>query len=84
MILMPLEAVVGILMNAASRHYEYQADNFACLLEDKLKAPEMSDMGDRLGRALVQLHVKNLSTVWVDWLYVPYLLYSPELCILIT
>lgn len=30
----------------------------------------MSDMGDRLGRALVALHVKNLSTVWVDWLYV--------------
>lgn len=70
MILMPLEAVVGAAMNAMSRHYEYQADNFACLLQDQLKAPEMSDMGDRLGRALVQLHVKNLSTVWVDWLYV--------------
>jgi STE24 endopeptidase len=25
-------------------------------------------MGDRLGRALVTLHVKNLSSVWVDWL----------------
>lgn len=73
MILMPLEAVVGILMNAASRHYEYQADNFACLLQEQLKAEEMSDMGDRLGRALVQLHVKNLSTVWVDWLYVLFL-----------
>ncbi|KAI0804709.1 metalloendopeptidase [Irpex lacteus] len=72
MILMPLEAVVGILMNAASRHYEYQADNFACLLQEQLKAEEMSDMGDRLGRALVQLHVKNLSTVWVDWLYSAY------------
>ena len=29
-------------------------------------------MGARLGRALVQLHVKNLSTVWVDWLYSAY------------
>jgi STE24 endopeptidase len=70
MILMPFEAVVGIIMNAISRHFEYQADNFACLLQRKLKAEDMSDMGDRLGRALVQLHVKNLSTVWVDWLYV--------------
>lgn len=70
MILMPLEALVGIAMNAVSRHFEYQADQFACELQNKLKAEEMSDMGDRLGRALVQLHVKNLSTVWVDWLYV--------------
>jgi STE24 endopeptidase len=30
----------------------------------------MKDMGDRLGRALISLHVKNLSTVWVDWLWV--------------
>ncbi|KAI0699019.1 peptidase family M48-domain-containing protein [Cytidiella melzeri] len=72
MILMPLEAVVGIAMNAISRHFEYQADNFACILQNKLKADEMADMSDRLGRALVQLHVKNLSTVWVDWLYSAY------------
>ena len=25
-------------------------------------------MGGRLGRAFVTLHVKNLLTVWVDWL----------------
>jgi STE24 endopeptidase len=25
-------------------------------------------MGERLGRALIGLHVENLSTVWVDWL----------------
>lgn len=68
MIVTPLEAVVGICMNATSRRFEYQADHFACILADKLKSEDMSDMGDRLGRALVQLHVKNLSTVWVDWL----------------
>ena len=70
MVLMPLEAIVGIAMNAVSRHFEYQADQFACELQQQLKAEEMADMGDRLGRALIQLHVKNLSTVWVDWLYV--------------
>lgn len=32
----------------------------------------MGDMGKRLGRALVKLHVENLSTVWVDWLYSAY------------
>lgn len=68
MILTPLEAVVSIGMNAVSRHFEWEADRFACELQDKLKAEEMHDMGDRLGRALIALHVKNLSTVWVDWL----------------
>jgi STE24 endopeptidase len=68
MILAPLEAVVGIGMNAISRQYEWQADLFACQLQDKLSSPDMKDMGDRLGRALVTLHVKNLSSVWVDWL----------------
>jgi len=68
MILTPLESVVGICMNAVSRRFEWEADRFAVELQDRLQAKEMSDMGDRLGRALVTLHVKNLSTVWVDWL----------------
>ncbi|KAH9942806.1 peptidase family M48-domain-containing protein [Amylocystis lapponica] len=72
MIISPLEAVVGIAMNAVSRRFEYQADRFACELQNMLKAEDMADMGDRLGRALVTLHVKNLSTVWVDWLYSAY------------
>ncbi len=70
MIVTPVEAVVGIAMNAMSRRFEYQADRFTCELKDKLKNEEMADMPVRLSRALVQLHVKNLSTVWVDWLYV--------------
>jgi len=72
MILTPLEAFIGIGMNAISRRFEYQADYFACELQNQLKAEDMKDMGDRLGRALITLHVKNLSTVWVDWLYSAY------------
>jgi STE24 endopeptidase len=68
MILMPLEAVFGIGLNAVSRQFEWQADRFAVELQDKLGLKEMKDMGDRLGRALITLHVKNLSTVYVDWL----------------
>ena len=68
MLLTPLEAVVGILMNAVSRKFEYEADRFACELQNKLGDEKMTDMGDRLGRALIGLHVENLSTVWVDWL----------------
>lgn len=68
MIIMPMESVVGMGMNAISRKFEYEADRFACELQNQLKAEEMKDLGDRLGRALVTLHVKNLSTVWVDWL----------------
>lgn len=70
MIVTPMEVVVGIFINVLSRKFEWEADQFACELQNMLKAPEMSDMGDRLGRALTDLHVKNLSTVWVDWLYV--------------
>ncbi|KAI5121524.1 hypothetical protein M0805_002584 [Coniferiporia weirii] len=72
MILTPMEAVVGAAMNALSRRFEWQADRFACELGVRLDAPEMTDMGARLGRALTTLHVKNLSTVWVDWLYSAY------------
>lgn len=72
MVLSPVETVVGAVMNAVSRAYEFQADKFACELEQRLKVSEFSDMGPRLGRALTTLHVKNLSTVWVDWLYSAY------------
>ncbi|PBK63696.1 hypothetical protein ARMSODRAFT_919335 [Armillaria solidipes] len=72
MILTPLEAVISIGMNALSRRFEWEADRFACELQDTLGEEEMKDMGERLGRALITLHVKNLSTVWVDWLYSAY------------
>ena len=66
MLLTPLEASTSIGMNAVSRHFEWEADRFACELQDQLKEESMKDMGDRLGRALITLHVKNLSTVSVD------------------
>jgi STE24 endopeptidase len=72
MILTPLEAVISIGMNAISRKFEWEADRFACELEEKLGEKEMGDMGDRLGTALIEIHVKNLSTVWVDWMYSAY------------
>ncbi|TFK71002.1 metalloendopeptidase [Pluteus cervinus] len=72
MILTPVEAFTSMCMNAVSRHYEWQADRFACELQDRLQDEKMEDMGERLGRALTALHVKNLSTVWVDWLYSAY------------
>lgn len=77
MILTPVEAVVSIGMNAISRKFEFEADKFAVELEGRVAdsqgekaAAGMGDMGERLGRALVSLHVKNLSTVWVDWMCV--------------
>jgi STE24 endopeptidase len=79
MILTPLEAVVSIAMNAVSRHFEWEADRFAVELQDKLGDEKMNDMGDRLGRALISLHVKNLSTVWVDWMYVAFFSFYGQL-----
>ncbi|KAF8576739.1 hypothetical protein K439DRAFT_1397128 [Ramaria rubella] len=70
MILSPFETFVSMGMNAISRKFEWEADAFACELHDKLEGkPGVADMGERLGRALITIHVKNLSTVWVDWLF---------------
>jgi STE24 endopeptidase len=73
LLLTPTEAFLNFAINATSRHFEWQADYFAADLPhrvgDKLVAEQgMPSMGDRLGTALITLHVKNLSTVWVDWL----------------
>ncbi|KAG9028282.1 hypothetical protein FS837_003930 [Tulasnella sp. UAMH 9824] len=76
----PLGAVLRVGINALSRRFEYQADRFACELDAKAAKeghghPHHGDgdsdasMGERLGQALISLHVGNLSTVWVDWLF---------------
>lgn len=70
MILSPTEAVISMIMNAISRKFEWEADAFACELNEKLpNQVGVETMGDRLAQALIGIHVKNLSTVWVDWLY---------------
>ena len=66
MILTPLEAVVGMGFNFISRRFEWEADRFVWELQNRLGDCEMVDMGDRLGRTLVTLHVKNLSTIWLE------------------
>ncbi|KAG8735911.1 hypothetical protein FRC10_010011 [Ceratobasidium sp. 414] len=80
MVITPVESVISFLMNALSRRFEYQADQFACELDarglagekEEGKSDEESTMRARLSRALVGLHVENLSTVWVDWMYSAY------------
>lgn len=81
MILTPFEALFKLGMNALSRRFEWQADRFALDLGHSSTPSEVKpgekaqvaegdedDMGSRLARALISLHVENLSTVWVDWL----------------
>jgi STE24 endopeptidase len=71
MILTPIEIFVGIGMNFISRKFEWEADAFACELHGKVPGvADVVSMGERLGKALTTIHVENLSTVWVDWLYV--------------
>ena len=57
MILTPLEAFISIGMNALSRKFEWEADRFACELEEKFEGRKDGDMGERLGKALITLHV---------------------------
>ncbi|KAG8994527.1 hypothetical protein FRB94_009824 [Tulasnella sp. JGI-2019a] len=68
----PIDTIIRVGMNAISRRFEFQADQFACEFDEKTPVEgEVKEalMGDRLGKALISLHVGNLSTVWVDWLY---------------
>jgi len=68
MILSPLEVVIGIALNFLSRRFQWEADRFACEIQERLSALEMRDMGERLSWALIMLHVKNRSSLWGDWL----------------
>jgi len=77
LILTPTEAVLSFFMHAISRHFEYQADHFAADLPARLGSryvveKELPSIGDRLGKALVTLHVKNLSTFHVDRMFSAY------------
>lgn len=66
----PLDALVQFGMYAIMRRFEYQADRFACELDDRfgVTIDGKADMGKRLGQALIAIHIENLSTVWVDWM----------------
>lgn len=66
----PLDSIVQFGMHAVSRRFEYQADRFACELDDRfgVTVDGKADMGERLGKALIAIHIENLATVWVDWL----------------
>ncbi|KAG8908271.1 hypothetical protein FRB99_007804 [Tulasnella sp. 403] len=70
----PIDALIKVGMNALSRRFEYQADRFACELDERPKAKGTGEkpatlLSELLGKALISLHVGNLSTVWVDWLF---------------
>jgi len=48
--------------------YKSNSEDIVVELQVRLQARGMSNMGDHLRCALVTLHIKNLSSVWVDWL----------------
>ncbi|KAG4306232.1 hypothetical protein PORY_000220 [Pneumocystis oryctolagi] len=61
-ILTPINSVLTLFINIFSRKNEFQADAFASKLHYK----------NELSRALIKLHVQNLSAVDTDWLYSSY------------
>ncbi|KAJ9120992.1 hypothetical protein QFC24_004972 [Naganishia onofrii] len=58
----PLDPLASLGMNALSRKYEYEADQFAA---DLHKAPQLS-------RALIKIMNENLASPHNDWLYSMY------------
>jgi STE24 endopeptidase len=62
MLFEPLDTFVKFGLNATTRKYEYQADEFAVQLGHK----------SELGSALIKLHIDNLSSPHADWLYSMY------------
>lgn len=54
-----IDPFVSLMINSITRHYEYQADQFALELGKK----------EELGSALIKLQNENLSSPHNDWLY---------------
>jgi STE24 endopeptidase len=60
--LAPMDAIVKLLMNILSRHFEFEADAFAKRL----------GYSDNLAKSLLRLQIQNLSTMDADWMYASY------------
>ncbi|RMJ20870.1 CAAX prenyl protease [Aspergillus sp. HF37] len=60
--LAPMDAIVKLLMNILSRHFEFEADAFAKRL----------GYSDNLAKSLLRLQIQNLSTMDADWVYASY------------
>lgn len=60
--LAPMDTVIKLLMNVLSRHYEFQADEFAQNL----------GYSTELAKSLIKLQIQNLSTMDADWMYASY------------
>ena len=76
MVLTPLEAIVVV-----ERHFVplRVLGRSSCMRPSRNRSGQVCQgqgscegYGHRLGRALVSLHMENLSAVWVDWLYLEY------------
>jgi STE24 endopeptidase len=65
-VITPVETIFVASMNAVSRRFEFQADQFACQLNSKYGVPNSEGMGKRLGEALISIMVDNLATLWTD------------------
>jgi STE24 endopeptidase len=65
-VLTPVDTVVTAFMHAISRHFEFEADRFACELHQKHAVPGSQGMGKRLGDALISIMIDNLATLWID------------------
>ncbi|KAK1926625.1 putative CAAX prenyl protease 1 (A-factor converting enzyme) [Papiliotrema laurentii] len=61
-VLGPMDTAFTFLANSWTRHFEYQADEFSVKLEKK----------EDLGKALIKLHIDNLSSPHSDTLYSMY------------
>lgn len=57
-----MDAIVKLLMNILSRHFEFEADAFAKRL----------GYSDNLAKSLLRLQIQNLSTMDADWMYASY------------
>ncbi|CAG8708348.1 11764_t:CDS:2, partial [Acaulospora colombiana] len=65
-VLTPLDTIVTAGMHAISRHFEFEADRFACELHQEHAIPGSQGMGKRLGEALISIMIDNLATLWID------------------
>ena len=65
-VITPVVTIIGALVNAVSRRFEFQADRFACQLHSKYGVRNSEGMGKRLGEALISIMVDNRASFWTD------------------
>lgn len=74
--LAPMDAIIKLLMNILSRHFEFEAGMSRSHMMINTNRPDAFakrlGYSDKLAQSLLKLQIQNLSTMDADWIYASY------------